>query len=147
MESLRVRPKRSYQRVVHSLQQKQSFFCWRSEEGRTLQQLLQARRMRDYIDHSLPPIEQKKAGLLKREELLVGIVEAQVRADLGRYACEAVWTYLFSYGIFTLALKVAGLSTKGSFFYCSMPFFYRYFFKASVSLLCWAARIIKKLSS
>lgn len=63
-------------------------------------------------------MEQKKAGLLKSEELLVGIVEAYVTADFGRYAWEAVWIYLFYSGIFTLALKAAGLSIKGSFFYC-----------------------------
>jgi hypothetical protein len=31
--------------------------------------------MRESIDQSLPPIEQKKDGLLKRDELLVGMVE------------------------------------------------------------------------
>ncbi len=54
-----------------------------------MKQLLQARRIKESIDHYCPPMPMKNEGLgltielLNRPELLVGVVEATVKADFG----------------------------------------------------------------
>ena len=63
-----------------------------------MKQLLQARRMRESIDQSFPPIVLKKEKLLNSCELFVGIVDVSVRADFG-LDCESEkedYLYLWS---------------------------------------------------
>lgn len=107
------------------------------------------------MDQSCPPMPMKKDGLgftlellLYRPELLVGVVEATVKADLGLQKAVNV-SYFFSRGasFLTLTLKleiVLAIISVG--LVSSRPCFSLYYLRAFVSIFCWDALIIKKFS-